>query len=220
MKRLTLVIIAVVSLAAFAAADQINFNFTTGGPGSAVATPAGSTVGPSMLTSISDSTTGQIVPFTGNLINANAGPVTNLTNVGDIVAITFSAGGTDSVLVKDGLGNVLVSGDMRDGSAWLVTLATGAGSTLGAFDVTFVDPGVLALFHQTSFAPIGSVAFTIGSATFDPTTNTLTAAIGGGAVTIQTSVIPEPASLGLVGLGLLTVGGALRRWKGTHGSLQ
>ena len=63
---------------------------------------------------------------------------------------------------------------------------------------------------------MGRLALTIGNANFDGTT--FTGAIGGGSVTIQTAAVPEPASLGLAGMGLLTVVGALRLRKRTDGA--
>ena len=216
MKRLTLVAIAVVSLAAFAVADQINFNLTFGGPASLVANPSGLFAGPAPLTDITDATTLTTVPFSGNLVSANAGPPTlPIVPIGTSIFVFFTAGGT--VLVEDSSSNPLLIGTMRDSATLIQNIppAPATGSLNGTFDVSFVSPTVLALFGQTSYSPIGSIALTDGTATFDPVTSTITAVIGGGAVTIETSV-PEPASLGLVGLGLLTVGATLRRGKRTH----
>lgn len=205
--------VVILSFAACAVADEINFNFTTGPAASVVATSAGFTSGPSALTSISDSTTMANVPFKGSFINANAGPATAFTVIGDVVAITFSASGTDSVLVKDSLSNVLVAGSMRDGGTLLATIPPLGltGTFLGTFNVSFVSPAALGLFGQTGFQPIGTVAFTSGSGAFDTMTSTYTAVIGGGAVTIQSTVVSEPASLGLMGAGFVTIAAALRR---------
>ncbi len=212
-KFVWVVVLLSLSFAATAAvADQINFNFTTGSPTSVTATTAGLMSGPSMLTNISDSTTGLIVPFTGKYVNGNTGPASSLMQFGNIVLGTFTAGGTNSVLVKDSMGNVLVAGDMQDGASLLSTVPAGTGSFLATFHVTFVDPTILALFGVgPGFSPQGSVAFTIGNANFNGTT--YTGALGGGAVTIQSvaTPVPEPAGLGILGMGLLTVAGGLRR---------
>jgi len=215
MKRLTLVAIAVVSLAAFAVADQINFNLSFGGPASLIANPSGLFSGPAPLTDITDATTLTTVPFSGNLVSANAGPGP-IVPIGTSIFVFFTAGGT--VLVEDSASNPLLIGTMRDSATLIQNIppAPATGSLNGTFDVSFVSPTVLALFGQTSYSPIGSIALTDGTATFDPVTSTITAVIGGGAVTIETSVVPEPATLGLVGLGLLTVGATLRRGKRTH----
>ena len=219
MKRLALVAIVLVSFAAVALADQINFNFTIGGANSVVATSAGGlTAGPSMLTSISDTTTNVNVPFTGTFVNANTGPAFSLVPIGPPPTIvgSFAGLGGTSVLVVDAANNVLVSGSMQPNASVLSPLPGGSGSFLGTFDVSFVSPAALALFGLgPTFQPIGSVAFTFANASFDGTT--LTAAIGGGAVTIQTPAapppIPEPAGLGILGVGLTAIAEIARRWR-------
>ena len=217
MKRLALVAIAVLSLAVFAVADQINFNFTIGPPSSVSATSAGGlTSGPSMLTSISDTTTNTNVPTPGTYVNGNTGPAVSLVPIGSpptLILGTFTAAGANSVLVVDSLNNVLVAGSMQDNASLLSTLPVGTGSFLGTFDVSFVSPAALALFGLgPAFQPVGSVAFTFANANFDGTT--FTAALGGGSVTIQTpapTTTPEPAGLGIVGMGLMLVAEVSRR---------
>lgn len=211
---------------ASAVADQINFNFTVGAPTSVTATNAtGLMSGPSFLTSISDTTTNTVIPCTGptaspvcmggSYVNGKTGPGT-ITATPPVVVAFFTAGGANSVLVEDATSMMLVAGSMNDSGALLSTVPAGAGSFLGTFGVSSVSPAVLGLFGLGGAAvkPTGSVALTFANANFDGTT--FTAAIGGGSVTIQTEVVPEPASLGLVGIGFLTVAGGL--WKRTHRS--
>jgi hypothetical protein len=220
MKRLALLGVLILSFACAAVADQINFNFTVGSPGSVKATMAsGLTSGPSTLTSISDSSTGVINPTLGQYVNGNTGPAISLVHLGTQVIATFSAGGVNSVLVEDASHTVLVRGDMETDSSLLSTVPVGTGSFLGVFHVTFVNPAALALFGLgPNFLPDGSVSFTFGNASFDGTT--FTAALGGGSVTIQTpTTVPEPAGLGVLGMGLLAVAGGLKRWRTTHNSL-
>jgi hypothetical protein len=211
-RKLLVVVVFALLLAAPVVADQINFNFTLGATGSVTATLAGGlTSGPSTLTDISDSTNSLIIPFPGTYVNGNTGPATSLTQFGNIVLGTFMGAGPNSVMVVDSLNNVLVAGSMDDNAALLSTVPAGTGSFLGTFHVTFVSPAALALFGLgPGFSPNGSVAFTIGGANFDGTT--YTGVIGGGAVTIQTTPVPEPAGLGILGMGLLTVAGLWRRW--------
>lgn len=218
MKKLALVVIAVASFTAFAVADQINFNFTLGPSNSVVATSAGGlTSGPSMLTSISDTTTNTNIPFPGKYVNGNTGPASSFVPIGSpptLILATFSGAGANSVLVEDSIGNVLVSGSMLDNASLLSTLPVGTGSFLGTFNVSSVSPAALALFGLgPGFQPVGSVAFTFANANFDGTT--FTAALGGGSVTIQTPgappPIPEPAGLGIVGMGLVGIAEVCRR---------
>ena len=202
-----------------ARADQINFNFTVGGPTSVTASKAGGmTGGPSELTSVSDSTTNVVIPTAGTFVDAVTGPATSFI-ISSIVVATFQSGGFASVLVEDAAHNVLVSGVMADGSTLLSTIPAGAGSFLGTFHVEFVDAATLAKFDLgPGFDPVGSVAFTFAGA--DVNAGVLTASLGGGSVTIQsTESVPEAATMLLVGSGLVVLGwGGRRRWRGALGS--
>jgi hypothetical protein len=216
MRKFALVALLFASLATCAVADQINFNFTIGPPSSVVATLGGLTSGPSMLTSISDTTTSTNIPTPGTYVNGNTGPASSFVPIGSpptLLLATFAGLGGTSVLVVDAANNVLVSGSMQDNASLLSTLSVGTGSFLGTFDVSFVSPAALALFGLgPGFQPVGSVAFTFAGANFDTTTGTLTAAIGGGSVTIQTPTpTPEPAGLGIVGMGLVLIAEVSKR---------
>ena len=188
-------------------ADQINFNFTVGGTGSVSASASGGlTAGPSTLTSISNTTTSVNIPTSGTFVTATTGPATSFI-IGAIATATFGGKSGTTLLVEDAAHNVLVSGSMLDGSSLLSTIPAGAGSFLGTFDVTKVDPATLALFGLgPKFDPVGSVAFTFANA--NASGGVFTADIGGGSVTIQTppvAVVPEPSTLALCGAGILFV---------------
>ena len=215
MRKLAFVAVLFASLATCAVADQINFNFTLGSPSSVVATAAGGlTAGPSMLTSISDTTTNTNIPTPGTFVNAITGPASSFVPIGSpptLLLATFTGAGANSVLVVDAANNVLVAGSMEDNASLLTSLSVGTGSFLGTFDVSFVSPAALALFGLgPGFQPVGSVAFIFASANFDGTT--LTGAIGGGSVTIQTPTpTPEPVGLGIVGMGLVVIAEVSKR---------
>lgn len=216
MKKSTILGVLLVAFATSALwADQINLNFTTGALGSIVASKAGGmSSGPSELISISDSTTSVIVPFDGTYVRGNTGPASSFV-IGTLVIATFTGDGPNSVFVIDSGSTTLVSGIMRDGSSLLSTFPAGTGSFLGTFDVTSVNPSVLALFGlPPAFEPVGSVAFTFANASVSA--GVLTGAIGGGAVTIQTPTpTPEIGTMFLLGTGLFAAMTGMRRFNKT-----
>ena len=152
---------------------------------------------------MSDTTLGLHLPLAGTF-TSSAGAASAFTIASSFVFATFTAGGTDSVLITDSMGNVLVAGTMQNNGAVLAQYPGGTGSYLGTFTVTEVDPTVLADFGLSGFNPSGSVAFTFGQ---DQVTSlgVLDAVVGGGTVTIVGTVVPEPASLMLAGTGLLAL---------------
>ena len=207
---------------ASAVADTITFTFVSGTsspPSVTASSTAGLMSGPAALLLINDTTQNKMFSFSGTYVNGNTGPATSLMQFGPLIIGSFTAGGTNSVLLKDSMGNVVVSGDVEDGSSLLAS-AGSTGSFLTAFHVTSVSPAALALFGLgPAFSPEGSVSFNTGDSVL--TGGTFTAQLQGGVVTIHTPVvIPEPASLGLLGMGILTVAGGLRLRKRTHGSPQ
>ena len=146
MRKLFVVAVFSLLLAATAVADQINFNFTLGVVGSVTATSAGFNSGPSTLTNISDSTSGVIIPTSGKFVNGNTGPAISIDQFGNLVIATFKGSGPLSVLVEDQFNNVLVAGSMDDNGSLLSTVPAGTGSFLGTFTVSFVNPSALTLF--------------------------------------------------------------------------
>jgi hypothetical protein len=209
-KKLALLGFLLLAFATCAVADEITFSYIIGDPGSLTATAAaGLMSGPAMNVLVSDATTGVEFALAGTF-NDSTGPGT-LTNFGTFVVGAFTAGGTNSVTIVDPSMNPLVTGNMMNNSAFLAQFPLGTGAFLGSFQVTFVDPAVLALFGLgPAFKTVGSVSSTFADVTFDGTT--ISGTLGGGTVTIQTpTVVPEPAGLGLLGMGLLTTAGVLRR---------
>ena len=212
MKRLALLGVLVLSFAATAAADIITFNFVVGPPGSLTASATGLSSGPASNVLVTDVTTGMSVTQLGTF-TSSAGPASSFTPFPPFVIATYTAGGANSVQIVDPMMNPLVTGSMMSGGALLTAFPNGQGAFLGDFNVTFVSPAVLAMFGlPPGWEPVGAVAITFAHDNFDGTT--VTGNIGGGTVTIV-SVVPEPASLGVLGMGLLAVAEGLRRRRGS-----
>ena len=213
MKRLALLGVLVLSFAAAAVADVITFSFVIGPPGSLTASAGGLSAGPAANVLVSDTTTGVSFPLSGTF-TGSAGPATSFSVFPGIVLATYSAGGPNSVLIVNPASMPLVAGTVLNNAVFITTFPTGAGAFLATFNVTFVDPAVLALFGLgQGFLPVGSASLTFAGDNFDGTT--VTGAIGGGTVTIQTTPIPEPMGLGVLGMGLLAAAEGLRRMRGS-----
>ena len=206
MKKL-LLLVALTVFAAVAYADEITFSYVVGAPGTLTASRAGYSSGPSASILVTDVTTN--VSFTLNgTFNNTAGPATSFIVSPGTIAASFAAGGAGSVSIVSPSMSPLVTGVTIDGSSLLSQIPDGAGAFLGTFDVAFVDPAVLALFHLgPAFDPVGSVSTTFAHDNFDTMTGIVTGQLGGGTVTITTPtpVIPEPGTLGLAGLGGVTL---------------
>jgi len=209
-KLAQLLVLLPLAFATYAAADEITFSTILGAPGSLTANAAGLHMGPARNEIVSDATTMAEFPLLGTY-RASTGTSNSFNNFGTFISATYSNGAADSVLIVDSMGHTLVSGVMNNNSAFVSQFPDGAGSFLGTFSVTFVDPAVLALFGLgPAFDPQGSVSATFAHDDFNGTT--MTGQLGGASVTITTPVtIPEPASLGLLGVGLLAAAGVLKR---------
>jgi hypothetical protein len=83
----------------------------------------------------------------------------------------------------------------------------------GVFSVTFVSPAILAYFGDTgqSVNANGGDAFTTTGNTWIPGGITSHAQFGSGTITIQTTPVPEPGTLALMGTGILGLAAAIRR---------
>jgi hypothetical protein len=91
-------------------------------------------------------------------------------------------------------------------------MAGDGGGFGGVFKITFVSPAILAFFGDTgqSVNAHGGTAFTTTNNTF-PTPTTDSARLGSGTITIQTTPVPEPTTLALMGTGILGLAAAIRR---------
>jgi len=215
MKPLRLIVLATLLLGCVIpmAADQITFSFVSA-PGNVQdvnASISGLTAGPAINTSVTDSTTGVIVPLSGNVTMSTGTAITY--DVFPTVAVAlFNGGTTNSVLVEDPITHaILLSGVTNQNSTMVATHPGGTGAFLAGFKVTFVDPAILSAFGLMNVDPRGSLGLTFGQDQLVATKD-IVAVAGGGTITITaTSAIPEPFSMALLGGGILVAGFTLRR---------
>jgi hypothetical protein len=164
---------------------------------------------------VSSVATFPIVTFTGGTATFYALPAgTPITGYGsvaaDIAAIQAASLGTFLTVkgaAEDASGNTLISSILVGSSLSAFSAADGS----GFLDVTGGDAG--GYFSTHSFAnAFDTTGFSDFSLTSDFSTSSTDADFGvSGSVTLKGNAVPEPHSLGILGLGLLAVGAAHRR---------
>ena len=108
-------------------------------------------------------------------------------------------------------GGICLSGTNNFGT---YTAAKGDGGGWGGvFDVTYLSPAILAFFGDSTdlVDPNGGTAFTTHNNTWRAGGTASSAQFGSGTITLQTTPVPEPGTLALIGTGFLGLGHLLRR---------
>ena len=209
-KRIVLALGCIVLLATFtstAMADGVTFHF--GGRGVVVAIPAAFTATFTKLVNVEDTDTSVTIPAIGGASLVTGAVTSSTYTPGVVKEFAFGPGG--HIVVKSGAITLLTGNTVASGTG-IMSLHNGrTGSISGDFDVTYVNPIVLSAFGVT-----GQIVDQIGAWSLNTnhdvaTSNTFGATISGGAISFDTTAVPEPGTLALMGSSIFGLAGVLRR---------
>lgn len=189
-------------------ADELTFNFVNLSNATFIASSSGLSFGNATNIQVTDNSTGSSFTFV-SLDSGFTGAATFLS-VSPLYEAEYGPGGSGSVMIATG-GTTFLSGTMDDKSRFGADYPNGSGAFLGEFHVTFLNPVILSDLGLSGdkIDPIGSVSLTVGETSLSGTT--LNGVLGGGAVTIEVTPIPETSSILLLPTGLLVCGLYIRK---------
>lgn len=204
MRKLVWTTIALLALSVAGFASQITFTFLNFNNATFGASQDQLMFGGAINVLVTNNSNGDSMTLAA-VDSGNTGHSTHF-DPGPPLIVDYLGSGANSVLIESG-SHVFLAGSMEDSGRLEAEYPDRAGAFLSRFNVSFVDPAVLAaLGSSTKFAPEGSVSLTVADTSFDGMK--LDATLGGGSVTIETvAPVPELSPIALIGSGgfLLTV---------------